>query len=412
MKSIPYNIGVATIGRIVANALGVVIVGFLTRALGPEKFGDYNTIFAYLFLFNVLADMGLYTLLVREISRDGADEPNIVSNIFTLRLLLVMASMVLASLVSFLLPYSSVVRFGIFIATFSTIFSSLVQVLMGVFQKHLALHLPAIADIATRAVQLLGVYLLLSFGKDGILAFVGVVVVAGFAQLCLILPFAYRIVHFRIHVDVAFWKQLLKQSLPIAVSLLFTLLYFKIDTVMLSLMKSSYDVGVYSVGYKVLEVVIFFPAMYVGLVMPLLSRFADSRKEFLAVFSKAFRSLSLGAVMTIVGLIVFARPIVSILGGPDFVADSAPVLVILSFAVGIIFLGNLGGNALIALNLQRKAMWIYGAGAAVNIIANLLLIPRYSYTAAAWNTVATEFLVTAGMFLLIARALRNRVSHP
>ena len=411
MASLSHNIGIATGGRIIVNLIGVVIVGMMARTLGPEGFGQYNAVFAYLFLFNVLADMGLYTLLVREISRDGADESGITSKLFTFRLVLIVASSMLAIIVALFLPYASVIRLGIILASLSVICSSLVQVLMGVFQKHLALQWASIADIATRLVQLLGIYLLISWRRAGVIPFIGVVVVAGFVQIFLTMLFAYRLVPFRLRIDIPYWRSMLGESLPIAVSLIFVLLYFKIDTVMLSLMKPAYDVGVYSVGYKVLEVVIFFPAMYIGLVMPLLSKFASDPTQFKIIFKKAAGVLAWGAIPTIIGLIVFSKNIVDILGGADFVRDAAPVLVILSFAVGIIFFGNLGGNAIIALGIQRRGMWIYGAGAVFNIIANIIFIPRYSYTAAAWTTVATELLVTIGMFLLISRALRYKAGH-
>ena len=411
MPSVAHNIGFATLGRIIVNLIGIVIVGLMTRALGPERFGQYNAVFAYLFLFNVLADMGLYTLLVREISREGADESSITSKLFTFRLILIIASSVLAIAVALILPYTSLVRTGIAIASLSIICSSLVQVLMGVFQKHLALHWAAITDIATRLVQLLGIFLLISWGRAGIIPFIWVVVVAGFVQLFLSILFARRLIPFRLRIDIPYWRSMLGESLPIAVSLIFVLLYFKIDTVMLSLMKPAYDVGVYSVGYKVLEVVIFFPAMYIGLIMPLLSKFANDSEKFKTIFRRAFLVLAATAIPTVVGLIIFSKPIVGILGGADFVRDAAPALVILSFAVGIIFFGNLGGNAIIALGIQRRGMWIYGAGAVFNIIANLIFIPRYSYLAAAWATVATELLVTVGMFLLILKATRDTAAR-
>src|SRR3989338_8321548 len=124
MPSVAHNIGFATLGRIIVNLIGIVIVGLMTRALGPERFGQYNAVFAYLFLFNVLADMGLYTLLVREISREGAYESSITSKLFTFRLILIIASSVLAIAVALILPYTSLVRTGIAIASLSIICSS------------------------------------------------------------------------------------------------------------------------------------------------------------------------------------------------------------------------------------------------------------------------------------------------
>jgi O-antigen/teichoic acid export membrane protein len=87
--------------------------------------------------------------------------------------------------------------------------------------------------------------------------------------------------------------------------------------------------------------------------------------------------------------------------------ESIAVLKILSIAIGIIFFGNLAGNALIALDLHKKGMWAYGIGAVVNVVANLLLIPKYSYYAASWVTIGTEAVVTLIMFGIIVRHERH-----
>ena len=389
----------------------------MTRALGPEGFGVYSTIFAYLFLFTILADMGLYTLTVREISQNPESEVRITSSMFTLRLFLVCMVAVLACLVAVFMPYNPLVKSGIIIGSFSMITTSLVQVLMGVFQKHLRLGRVAVAEVIARAMQLLIVFILVNQHSTGVLPYVWVAVAVGAAQLLLTVVFSRRLVPFRLLIDWDYWKRILVPAIPIALSLICTLIYFKIDTVMLSLMKSPADVGVYALGYKVLEIVIFFPAMYVGLVMPMLSQKANNPPEFKIVMRSAFKVLFVGALLSSVVLIAGARPIIHLVGGVEYGAGVA-VLRILALAVAVIFFGNLGGNAIVALNVQKQGVWIYASGAVFNILANLVFIPRYSYYAAAWNTVATELLVTIGMFLLVRRALaRDRdvaytISHP
>src|SRR3989344_942339 len=157
MHRILHNFSIATIGRVATNLLGLIIVGIMTSVLGPESFGDYQTIFAYLFLFTIVADMGLYTLLVRDISREGSDERRITGLLFTLRLCLVLGVAIIGSILAWWLPYTELVRRGVVLASFSMIFSSLVLVLMGIFQKHLKLFWVTFADLATRIVQLIGI---------------------------------------------------------------------------------------------------------------------------------------------------------------------------------------------------------------------------------------------------------------
>jgi len=403
LQKISYNLGIAVLSRLIVGIIGLVIVGFLTRALGPGGYGYYSLIFAYLYVFSSIADLGLYTVLVREISRAGTIEEGLISSkIFTLRLFAVGSFAILADLLVFAFPYPLPVKLGVLAASLFSVFSSLAQVLMGVFQKHLRLYLVSLSDVAARVFQLILVAVLV-YLRANLLLFVWAVVLSEVFHFLLVFTFSRPLIRVRFSVDFGYWKQTLKIALPVAASLIFTLIYFKLDTILLSLMKPAYDVGIYSAAYKILEAMIFLPAIYIGLVMPLLSKHAfGDRVEFIKTFRTAFNVLSVFALPAAAYLFVLSDKIMRIIGGSGFI-QSGPVLKILSVAILMIFFGNLGGNAIVALNLQRKGMWIYFAGAVFNVAANLILIPRYSYFAAAWTTVATEIIITLWMFWLIKK---------
>ncbi|OGN03917.1 MAG: hypothetical protein A2831_02415 [Candidatus Yanofskybacteria bacterium RIFCSPHIGHO2_01_FULL_44_17] len=402
LQKISYNLGIATLSRGIIGILSLLVVGILTRYLGPEGFGQYSAIFAYLYIFTAVADLGLYTFMVREISRtdNSPDERSIASKIFTLRLLAVVILIILADMLVFLLPYPPIVKVGVLIASLFSVGSSLSQILVGVFQKYLRLYLVSLADVLARLVQLGSLVILIKF-ENGLLWFVAVVVFAEAIHAGLIYGFSRRMIKIKPIIDFVYFRSAIKTALPIAVSLVLVLIYFKLDTVMLSVMKPAQDVGIYSAAYKVLEAVIFLPAIYIGLVMPLLSRFAiKSKLEFIKTFRSAFNVITIFALYFSTYIFLMSDWIVRAIGGGAFM-QASPVLKILSFAIFLIFFGNLGGNAIIALNLQKKAMWIYLGGAVINVGLNIILIPRYSYFAAASTTVLAEIFITASMFWLI-----------
>jgi O-antigen/teichoic acid export membrane protein len=410
LRTVSYNFGVATLARVIVNLLGIAVVGIMTRTLGLENFGHYSTVMAYLFIFSILADMGLQAILVREISQNDEDESRITSSIFTLRLLLILASAALSGIVVWFLPYQYTVQLGVVVALLYIVFSSLVQILIGVFQKHLRIYLVSVADIISRCVQLGLLALLVYLNRISLVGFLGVVVAAEIVHFLVAVVNVRKLVKLRLHVDTAYWKKVLKTSFPVAASLVFTLLYFKIDTVFLSLMRDPAEVGIYAVAYKILELVIFIPAIYIGLVFPTLSKYASAKgREFADEFKKAFNILAILAMPAAVYLFVMAGSVVQLIGGDAF-AQSGRVLQILTVAIIMIFFGNLGGNALIALDLQKRGMWIYLFGAVFNIVTNLIFIPKHGYIAAGWTTVATEIFVTVAMFIVIARAKTGALS--
>ncbi len=392
-------------------ALSLISIGFIARYLGQEGFGSYSLILAFLSIFNVLADFGLYSLMIREISRPQADEKKIASNIFSLRVAVLVVSLSIAFAAVWFFPYSYTVKIGIGIGAIAFLFLSSSQVLMGIFQKYLHTDRPALAEVIGRGIQLFLVITFIHFDL-GFFTILLALVVGCFFIFLLNLYFARKYVSISLSFDFLYWKKLIKTAFPIAISIILTLVYFKIDSVFLSLgaiNRSSAnpisDVGIYNIGYKVLEGLIFFPSMFVGLIMPLLSKYAfKHQQKFKYVFQKGLDVLLIFIVPVIIGLFLLASPIATLIGGKEFIA-SGSVLKILSFAIGIIFLGSLFGQAIVALNKQKTGAWIYLGGMVFNVVANLIFIPKYSYLGAALTTVFTELLVTILMLVLIFKTI-------
>lgn len=402
-----YKIGANTLasslGRIIGSAFALVSVAVMTRALGAEGFGEYSTVVAYLTTFQILADLGLYSLFTREISQNPSRERELLGIFFTLRLLAGAFLLGLAVALVFFFPYSHAVQIGVAFASVGFLAVSLTQLFMGVFQTRVAVYKAAIAEVSGRAVQLaLVVFFALQGG--GLFFFIGALVISSFVIFLLNLIFAWRIIPFRLTLPTVEAKRIMRTTLPIAVSIVFTLLYFRLDTLMLSVLKGPLEVGLYNGAYKVLETFIFFPAVLVGLFLPILSRQAqDDRRAFSRTLSVLADGIFVVVAPLVAGGVLLSASMVSLIGGPGFL-PAFSALAILFGAVGAIFFGTLFGNTVIALNLQKKALAVYAIGFVVNFSANLFVIPRYSYTGAAWTTLATEVVVSTLLALLVWRS--------
>ena len=405
-KKIAKNTVISFSGKIISSLLGLVSVAFIARELGPEGFGNYNIVVAFLYVFSVFADFGLYNYLTREVSIKGADEKKIVSNVFISRVILLLFFYTLSFVVVYFIPsYSYEIKIGILLASLGFVFLSLSQVLMGIFQKYLKTILPAVADITARAIQLALVLYLYMKGAN-FLDFLIVFILGAFINFVLVYYFARKIIPFKIQYKKEESINILKQSWPLAVSSVLVLIYFKGDTIIMSFLKDSADVGVYNLSYKIIENIIFFPAMFVGLVMPLLSRyFKLSMGDFKKVFQKSFDFLNVISIPLVFGGFYLSSGIINIIGGSEF-TDSVAPLRILIFSIFFIFLGALFGNAIIAIRKQKQVMWAYGTAAVFNISANIYFIGKYSYIGAAFVNVATEFIATIFMFIVIYKTIR------
>jgi O-antigen/teichoic acid export membrane protein len=228
-------------------------------------------------------------------------------------------------------------------------------------------------------------------------------------NLFFVIWFVKKYVKLSLAFDFDFWKKSLKQSFPLAISNILVMIYFSTDSLFLSIFRPVAEVGVYRLPYKILESLIFFPAMFVGLVMPLLSRasFTDWPR-FKNIFQRSFDILLIFAVPLVAGTIILSPKIIRLLGGGGY-SESAPIFNILIIAVGTIFLGTLFSFSLIAIEKQKKLLWISAVGAVFNVAANLVFMTLYStqaiYVAAA-TTVLTEALVAGLMLFELWRAIK------
>ncbi|EKE20269.1 MAG: putative lipopolysaccharide O-side chain biosynthesis protein [uncultured bacterium] len=400
-RKIAYNVIFNAVTKILSTILALVGIGFITRYLGKEGFGDYSTVLAFFAFFGSVADLGIYAITAREISRDEADEKKILGNAFALRLTSSAAVFLITPILIFFLPYSYDVKVGILIAAASFVFSSTYMVLNGVFQKHLAMDKVATAEVIGKIIQI-GI-IIFAVKKD--LGFTIIILSILFAMIfnfVTILLMVNKYIPIRLQFDFAYWKKFLKESAPLGLSAIVIFVYFKIDTILLSILKTNAEVGLYNAAYKVIENVSFFPAMITGLMFPMFSRhiFSD-KKHFFHLANQTMKVFVILVVPIVIGTLFLSESIIRLIGGAAFL-QSANTLRILIFALAFIFFGGLFNNILIASNNQRKMLRMLIACAVFNITANLIFIPTFSYTAAAIISTMTEFLVAfIGLILVV-----------
>ncbi len=402
-QKISYNIIFVGITKIISIALALYVVSMLTRHLGDSGYGKYTIALSYMGLFMAIADMGLYAITTREISRDGADEEVIIGKIFLLRLLISGSLFVCLGLLAWILPYDKETQIAIALIAIAFLFSSSYSLLNGVFQKKVAMDKVAIAEFTGKLMQLGIVFVSIQMKLPFVWSVIAVVA-AMITNFFLVYWFVRKYIKIRLQWDVPYWKSFLKKSLPLGISALATFLYFKIDAILLSFFQADGDVGIYGVAYKVIETLIFFPAMVTGLIFPLLSRHIFTNEEkFHEVIESAIKFFAVVVIPAVIGLFFLSPLAIAVIGGDQFVA-AVGVLRVISFTLIGIFFGHLFMSVAIAANLQKTLMKILLIAAAINIILNVILIPKYSYYGAAYTSVMTEiFVMCAVLWLIITR---------
>lgn len=386
--------------RIIGSIVGLVSIYYLTHYLGDTGYGKYETALVYLYILNTIADLGIYNIVLREVK----NEQRIFANALTIRIISLAFFYLLGFALLRFFPYDWEIKIGIFIASLFTISNSISQLFITIFQKNLTAYLASIYEIISRIVFLILIILLISLHKP-LVYFWGALAVSSLIMMTLNIITASRYLKIFFSFEYERIVYILKEALPIGIIIVFVLIYFKLDQVMLSYFKGPEAVGIFGLSYKIIENIIFLPAMIMGLITPILSKNFHLKQNFNRIFNKIIKYFSIISLFIIIALFYFSDLFINILA-PDSFNDSIVVVKILSLALFFIFLGSASGAVILVAKKQKSSVPIYIAGAIINMVLNFYFIPRYSYFGAAWITVLTEGLVNSSLLYLALRSAK------
>ncbi len=403
LRSLASNTLTQLIGRVIGTTFGVFTVAVLTRSLGADGYGQLTLAMTFLAVAGALADFGFTLTTNQMISERGEDEEKIVSTAFTMRLLSGVFFFALAVLVALAMPYAFAVKAAVVVGAFSYFFMTSSQMLVGVFQKHLAMWRPALAEAASRGVILLAV-IWLAADYVSVPAMMAAFTIGNLLLLVMNLAFAHRYTRIRFAIDRATAHAFLSRSWPIAISIFFNLLYLKGDILFLSFYRSDAEIGLYGAAYKVLDVVSVIPTMFMGLLLPMLVSAwkTHDREKLHTLLQQAFDVFALASLPLLGGALVLSEPIMRLMAGADF-ASAGRYLVILMIANTVVFFGILFGHAIVGINKQRAILPAYIVTAVATFILYFLTIPRFGAVGAAWSTVASETMIATMTTTMVLR---------
>lgn len=392
-SKIAYNTIIQLIGKAISAIIGLAATAVMARYLQEEGFGQYITVFAFLSFFSIIADFGLTLVTSQMISKQGNNQAVLLNNLFSLRLVSAALFLGLAPVAVLFFPYEPIIKLSVAIASLSFLFTALNQIVVGFFQKNLTMSAVSFAEVASKIV-LLGCIIAAASLNLGLTGIMYSAVISSAVSFMIHYLSARRFIKIGWSVDFAVWREIIKKSWPLGLTIFFNLIYLRADIFILSLLKNQSEVGIYGAAYKIIDVLTTLPFMFAGLVLPVLAaKWAEKKSaEFNVILQKSFNAMAILAVPIVVGAQFTAKPIMLIVAGKNF-APSGGILKILILAIGFIFIGCLFAHAVIALDKQKNVIWAYIFTAATSLAGYLIFIPRFSYYGAAWVTVYSEFAI-------------------
>ncbi len=380
-------------GELIAHALGFVITIVLARYLGAAGFGIYSYVFAFASIVLIFSDIGTSTLMVRDASRKRILLKKYASNIIIIKLILsILLILAVFTITQFTNRTSSVSK-EIYFAILAMIlleFSFFFRKYFNIIQE---LEYEAYIKVCEK-VMTLTLILIAVFYKLNLFFIILLFVIAYGGTFVISAYYAFRRVgalNFKF-VNFIFWRYLFKNSWQFWLATVFTVIYFKIDTVMLSFMTNYAAVGWYNAAYKLIDGLNFVPTLFIVAIFPAMSfLYFKDQKRLKKIFGKYVSYLFILAIPIGIGVTLLSDRIILSFFGYQY-SNAALALQILIWAEVFVFVNYFMGFLLNAIDKQRLFTLTTLVGLICNVFLNLLLIPRYGIYGAAFATLFTEIL--------------------
>jgi len=403
VKTLAKNTTVLFVANIISYFLGFFTTLYTARYLGVEGFGVLSLALSLTGIFGVFTDLGLSTLTTREVSRDKSLANKYIGNTAIIKVILSFLTFGLIALVVYILGYPETTKNVVYLITFSVIFGAFTGIFNSIFQAFEKMEFMSLNIILNAVLMVTGVLIVIYFGL-GIIALASIYFISsGIILFLTFFIYTWKFFLPKIHLDLNFWKPTIKEASFFGLSSILIVIYFYIDSIMLSIMVSNYAVGIYNAAYKLIFVLLFIPSVFLISIFPVMSQHYESSKKLLKIeYEKSIKYLFAIAMLIFINGYIFADKIILIIYGTIFTA-AIFVLQALIFVVPLIFMTYLFGNVFGAINKQRIVTIVVCVSTLLNVGLNLILIPKFSYIGASIATVATEGLGFILMFSYISR---------
>ncbi|MBI2595555.1 flippase [Candidatus Daviesbacteria bacterium] len=397
------------IAQIITKAVSFFYVIFLARNLGVENFGLYIVAISYFSLISSIADFGVSRYVVREVAKDHQSLPEILSNIIFLRVTLMAVIFALFALLMYNIDPSKTRVALSLVAVLAVLPQAVAISLDSAFVALQKLSFSAISlsfyNIFSAAIG----FILVSRGFGAFGAVAAVILGQIIYVLCLFFFLIKQRIPLFSKIKENLFKEIILGSLPYGLLGILGLLYFKIDTLLLSYLKGSYDTGIYGAAYKFLEAIIFVPSSLSIALFPVLARLHDGKNTGLKnIYFKILIFMGGLGVIVLIGYLVVLPGVIKLFL-PKFL-PSIEVVKILSLSIPFMFIHI--PLSQIILSTDRYLQGVVKLSLAslfFNILLNLIFIPKFSFLAAAWVTVASDVFSLIIIAIYIQRnVLRGR----
>ena len=272
IRTLVKNTSVLFLSQMIGYVLAFLYTLYSARYLGTTNFGIISFATAISGLFAIFTDLGLSTLTIREVARDKTKTYEYLGNHGMIKLILSIITMIGLVLFVNIGVFNETTKLVVYIIGSSVIIDAFSGTFTSMFRAYEQMEYQSIAEIINSVTMFIGV-LFCVFTKQSVIGVASIYLIS--TVLVLIYNFAmctknYGLIHFQVNLKL--WKYLIYTAFPLAITSIFALISFKMNTILLNILTTSAHVGEYTAAFNLMQALIFIPTVYSTAILPIFSK--------------------------------------------------------------------------------------------------------------------------------------------
>ena len=386
------------LGQLVNIVFGFAILILTTRYLGPDQYGQLQTILTLIILSVIVADFGFSSSVARYVAENQESAKRKSQYIFNGLFLKISTSFLIVLLLIYVLPaigdflgvelerYSFIL---IVITLLRSLREFLLKVMQGLRRFDLATKLNVFYNIAN--MLLVAILLIKGFGINAVLIS-EIIITLLFLGTFIFTNRKIKLLNYT-GLDKSILKDIMIYCIPMFFISMSFYIYMKTDTLMIQYFMNSLAVGYYSLSTMIIGKV-HSPLVAIGNATgPALVLLEDSKRSSELV--KIFKVTFLITLPICLGLLLVSKELILVFFGLSF-SPTISVLQLMTIFLFFYCLNSVLTPVLDYLGFARNRAVMVGISATINFLLNMILIPRFGIVGAVYST-----LLTYGIYSLI-----------
>lgn len=414
-KDFIFNIGLLIFLNLLIKPFWILGIDVgVQNSVGASQYGLYFAVFNFTFLFNMILDMGITNFNNRNIARHNQLLTKHLSGIITLKLLLGVIYIILTIGGALIIGYRDLHLKILLWTAFNQFLNTFILYLRSNISALLMFKTDSFLSVLDRLLMIIFCSLLLWGGITNQPFQIEWFIYSQTAAYIISLLIALFIVikkakPQKLYWNITFFRMILKKSFPFAILYLLMSFYNRIDSVMIERILpdsiASFEAGIYASAFRLLDALVMIAYLFSVILLPLFSRMLKDQEDLSPIIKTSFSLLFFFSVTSVILLILYRIPILSFLYNDHIHESSAVFKILIPCLIPISFTYIFG--TLLTANGNMKLLNISAiAGIFVNMIINLILIPKFHAVGAAVASLSTQSIVAILQIVIVFKSLK------